>query len=357
MPTLSASDYTRFLKYRAANVTPIRPAIQTRENVALSQSIINANLLTSQAALAVTPSTTLVTTLSATVTAATATPVSSARSNIITSATAGTDVIQYLTAAEHGLQSGDVVTIADVALGTLSVTPNQVSKPVTVTGTGSFTIDVAGVTGSSPSTSGRIVGRAYYTTGVAHGLVVGDVVTIAGVTTFSATNATVVGVPTATTFALSTTATGTAVSGQTGTISDLVYYTTNSAHGLYAAVPNVSVSGLSAFNVYLQTVYRAPTTTVFILQTGVTGSAITGQSGVLTTTSFTNRTTAITTNARVQPVPVVAFRSTDKAKSTLSFAGTSGALGSSAVARPGGIPTGFKNSQGSYTRLPQQAGW
>ena len=45
------------------------------------------------------------------------------------------------------------------------------------------------------------------------------------------------------------------------------------------------------------------------------------------------------------------------ALSTLSFAGTSGARGSSAVQQPGGLPVGFKGSQGSYTRLPQNAGW
>ena len=46
-----------------------------------------------------------------------------------------------------------------------------------------------------------------------------------------------------------------------------------------------------------------------------------------------------------------------QAFSTVSYAGTSGALGSSPVQRMGGLPTGFKNSQGSYTRLPQGAGW
>jgi hypothetical protein len=60
MPTLSASDYTQFLKYKAAAATPIRPDIQTRTNVTLSQSALNANVLASQAALVVTPSVTVV---------------------------------------------------------------------------------------------------------------------------------------------------------------------------------------------------------------------------------------------------------------------------------------------------------
>jgi hypothetical protein len=45
------------------------------------------------------------------------------------------------------------------------------------------------------------------------------------------------------------------------------------------------------------------------------------------------------------------------ALSTVGYAGTSGALSSSRVQQPGGLPTGFKNSQGTYTRLPQNAGW
>ena len=56
MPTLSASDYTTFLKFKAGATSSIQPAIQTRDNVAVSQSLINANVLASQAALVVTPS-------------------------------------------------------------------------------------------------------------------------------------------------------------------------------------------------------------------------------------------------------------------------------------------------------------
>lgn len=56
MPTLSASDYTQFLKFKAAAATPIRPAIQTRDNATVSQSVLNANILASQAAFVVTPS-------------------------------------------------------------------------------------------------------------------------------------------------------------------------------------------------------------------------------------------------------------------------------------------------------------
>jgi hypothetical protein len=67
--------------------------------------------------------------------------------------------------------------------------------------------------------------------------------------------------------------------------------------------------------------------------------------------------TTIVGNARVRPLPVVQFRSNPDARSTVSYAGTSGALGSSRVQRPGGLPAGFKSSTSTYTRLPQNAGW
>ena len=56
MPTLCASDYTTYLKFKAAAASPIKPAIQLRDNASTSQSVINANILASQAAFVVTPS-------------------------------------------------------------------------------------------------------------------------------------------------------------------------------------------------------------------------------------------------------------------------------------------------------------
>ncbi len=55
MPNISASDYTTFLKYKAAAASPIRQDVQTRTNATLSQSVLNANILASQAAFIVTP--------------------------------------------------------------------------------------------------------------------------------------------------------------------------------------------------------------------------------------------------------------------------------------------------------------
>jgi hypothetical protein len=58
MPTLSASDYTNYLKFKAAAQTGIRPGIQTRDNITLQPSVLSANILTSQASLVVNPSVT-----------------------------------------------------------------------------------------------------------------------------------------------------------------------------------------------------------------------------------------------------------------------------------------------------------
>ena len=55
MPNISASDYTQYLKFKAAAGTGIRPAIQTRDNVTLSQSVLNTHILASQAAFLLTP--------------------------------------------------------------------------------------------------------------------------------------------------------------------------------------------------------------------------------------------------------------------------------------------------------------
>lgn len=85
----------------------------------------------------------------------------------------------------------------------------------------------------------------------------------------------------------------------------------------------------------------------------LTAEVLASQAAFVTNPTVTN----IVGNARVQGQQVVQTRSNPDARATLSFAGTSGALSSSAVQRPGGLPTGFKNSQGTYTRLPQNAGW
>jgi hypothetical protein len=351
MPTLSASDYTRFVKYRAANVSPIRAAIQTRDNVALSQSIINANLLTSQAAFVLTPSTVVRTTLTPAVTDATREIVTEARTNVITAASGDGDRITYTTSQAHGLTTGDTITI----LGLGGFAPaNKADASVIVANSTQFQI-IDTAQGDSTGT-GRIVGRVYYTTSIANGLTAGDVITVSGFDTFNATNATVLA-GSGTTFVLSSEENGTAETGKSGPIAQLIYYTTDPAHGLGTDTQKLTITGLDSFNIIELPVFRVPSSTVFVVQSTQAGTTVTGGTGVMTTTLLGNSTTSITSNARVIPIPVVQTRSTADAKSTVSYAGTSGALGSSPVQRPGGLPTGFRNSQGTYHRIPQSAGW
>jgi hypothetical protein len=93
---------------------------------------------------------------------------------------------------------------------------------------------------------------------------------------------------------------------------------------------------------------------VFVVSSGVTGTAITGQTGVMTLVTITNGNNTLTGTARVAALQVVQTRVNPNALSTLSGSGT---LSSSVIQRPGGLPTGFRGSQGTYTRLPQNAGW
>jgi len=358
MPTLSASDYTQYLKFKASAGSTIKPAIQTRDNVSLSQSLINAQLLASQAAFVTTPATTTVTTLVPTVSAASTTTVTAARTDILSAATADGTKITYTSSQPHGLTNGATYTVSGFG-GTLSPSPNRAGV-VTVVDSTRFTIPAVGAASGTATGTGSLTTLVYYTTSVAHGLVAGDVISITGITTFTASSLTVAAAPSATTFALTSATTGTAVSGATGSITGLVYYTTSAAHGFVAGTKYVSVTGLTgtpAYNLSLEVVFRVPSTTVFVVQDTATGTAVTGASGVLTQTAYANPNMAVTGLARVQGPQVVQTRSNPDARSTVSYAGTSGALGSSRFQRPGGLPTGFKNSQGTYTRLPQTAGW
>jgi hypothetical protein len=364
MPTLSASDYTRYIKLRSAANSyqngQVPKTVQTTNQPVPVVSILNAEILASQAAFVTTPATSSVTRLAATVSAVSTTTVTDARTDIISSAGAGTNVILYTCSQAHGLVTGDLVTISGFAQSSLSVDPNW-STPTAIVRVNdtSFTIASTGVTGTATGT-GSLGGRVYYTTSVANGLVAGDVISVTGITTFTASGATVLAAPSATTFVLSSATTGSRVQVQSGTITGLVYYTTGTAHGIFAGTPYVTITGLTgttAYNQSLVTVYRVPSSTVFIIRSSATGTAITSQTGAIDVSVYANTYMAVTNLARVRPLPVVQFRSNPDARSTVSYAGTSGALGPSVVQRPGGLPAGFKSSTSTYTRLPQQAGW
>lgn len=284
MPTLSASDFTNYLKFKAAAQSPIQRSIQTRDNVSLSQSVLNANILATQAAVLTTPNKTIVTALPVTV--------STARTNILSGAVRATNVITYTSSQAHGLTTGDVISVTGFAVLTDA---NVVNRAVSVTGSTTFTITVNG------------------------------------------TDATATG---------------------TGSITGRVYYTTSAAHTLVAGQQNISVTGLStsAFNLSLATIFSVPSATTFVVSSTATGTAATTQTAPITVTVFYNPSVITGGLARVSAQPPNRVNNPN-ALSTLSFAGTSGALSSSAYTRVGGLPTGFKNSQGTYTRLPENAGW
>jgi hypothetical protein len=281
MPTLSASDYTTYLKFKAAAASPIQPAIQTRSNATLSQSVINANILASQAAFVAAPTTTKTIAFTATVTTALTT--------VLSDAVGDGTIITYTSSQPHGLSNGDVVTItgfADFA------DANVTDEEVTVVDSTSFTVAVA-ETGTATGT-GSITGRVYYTTSAAHGLVVGDIIYISGLSTFGVSGATVLAVPSSTTFILASSTEGDAETDASGVLT------------WSRLVPAVSVSGL----------------------------------------------------ARVRPVQP-STTNNPNALSTVSWtSGTSGAVSSTTSSKfqqTGGLPA--KNVVGTYTRLPQNAGW
>jgi hypothetical protein len=168
MPTLSASDYTTFIKAQAASqayrngAVPI--PIQTRAQPFLNQSILNAQLLTSQAAYVVNPSKIVVERLPTTISAASATTLTGA-----TTSDGGTTVT-YTSSVAHGLTAGMVVTISGFTTTTAYNLSNQTVIANGLTATVFKVENTATGTAETTSTTGRINGYVYYTTAAAHTL-------------------------------------------------------------------------------------------------------------------------------------------------------------------------------------------
>ena len=290
MPTLSASDYTTFIKAQAASQSYRNGAvpipIQTRAQPFLTQSVLNAQLLTSQAAYVLTPPKVIIETVPTTVSAASATTITQALST----------------------DTGTTVT---------------------------------------------------YTTSVAHGLTVGSVVSISGLSTaaFNLSNQIVIANGlTPTVFKVENIATGAAVLGSTtGRINGYVYYTTAAAHGLIATnTQNISITGLStsAFNLTLANVAVIPSSTVFVVANSATGSAVTGASGVINLTRYPNRDSTIVGNARV--LPYAGYGNVNNPKSLVTLT-QSGTLSSGKTQQTGGLPTTAAKWSGVYAPTPQLA--
>ena len=124
-----------------------------------------------------------------------------------------------------------------------------------------------------------------YTSSVPHGLVAGSVITVTGFSVLTAANVSataVTNVISSTSFTI-TNAAGAATATGTGSITNLVYYTTSVPHGLVAGQTNVNIVAtggtLTNFTATNLTVANVADTTHFALTSATTGSAITGQTG------------------------------------------------------------------------------
>jgi len=273
MPNLSASDYTSFIKAQAASqayrngAVPI--PIQTRAQPFATQSILNAQLLTSQAAYVLTPSKIIVDTVGTTVSAASATTVTDA------SATGG--VVTYTTSVAHGLTAGSVVTISGLSTSAFNLS-NQVVIASGLTATVFKVTNAATGTAVTGSTTGRIDGYVYYTTAAAHDFSTATRnLSIAGLST-SAFNLSLVNValvPSSTVFAIANTATGTAVTSASGILTVTRYPN-----------PNATIIGNARVRPYDGVGYvNNPKNLSTIAQSGTLSSAKTQQAGGLPTTA------------------------------------------------------------------------
>ena len=292
MPTLSASDYTNFIKAQAASYAyrdGLFPnGIQTSAQPYLNKSVLNAQLLASQAAYVLTTPQTVVTQLPTTVSAASATTVTGAAS------TDGGTTVTYTTSVAHGLTAGTVVSVSGLTVTTAFNLSNQVVLSSGLTATQFKVTNSASGTAETTSTTGSINGYVYYTTAAAHGLGVGTV--------------------------------------------------------------NLSITGLStaAFNLTYATVALVPSATVFAIATAAVGTAVTSASGVMTLTTYPNSTTSITGTARVRPYNGRGYVNNPKALSTIHNS-TSTTLGPGNFQVAGGNPLTSAKSDGVYAPVAHLA--
>jgi len=260
MPTLSASDYTNYVKAQAASLAyqngRVPLPIQRVSQPYATQSVLNAQLLASQAAYVVNPPLTIVTTLNTTVSSVSATTVTGA-----TTSDAGTTVT-YTTSVAHGLTAGMVVTISGLTVTPAYNLTNQTVIASGLTATQFKVTNTATGTAETTSTTGRIEGY--------------------------------------------------------------VYYTTAAAHNFGAGARYISITGLAtaAFNLSLVTTALVPSSTVFAIATTATGTARTSQTGVITYTTYPNPNGTMTSITRVRPFAGIGYVNQPKNLSTLSSSGT-----------------------------------
>ena len=272
MPTLSASDYTSFIKAQAASQSyrngAIPNKIQTSDQPFATQSVLNAQLLTSQAAHQI---------ISRVATDIIRTTVSAASGTIVTGASGNTAVVQYTTSVAHGLVAGDVVTISGLSTAAYNLT-NQTVISAGLTSTQFRVTNTATGTTVTGSTTGRIEGFVYYTTAAAHGFTTSTSnLSISGISTaaFNLSLVNVAKVPSSTVFAIATTATGTATTSQSGLLT-LTRYPNSST----------TITGIARVRPYDGRGYvNNPKSLVTLTQSGTLSSGKTQQLGGLPTTA------------------------------------------------------------------------
>ena len=274
MPTLSASDYTSFIKAQAASQAyrngAIPTKIQTSDQPFATQSVLNAQLLGSQAAFLLEGPRELVERVETTVTSASATT--------ITAASAAGGAVTYTTSVAHGLVAGNTVTISGLSTVAFNLT-NQIVISAGLTATQFRVTNAAIGTAVTGSTSGRINGFVYYTTASEHGLTTSTQnLTIRNLNT-SAFNLSLVNVskvPSSTVFVIANSATGTAVSGSFGNLTITRYQTSGFS----------TINGIARVRPYDGVGYvNNPKNLSTITQSGTLSSAKTQQLGGLPTTA------------------------------------------------------------------------
>jgi len=274
MPTLSASDYTSFIKAQAASQAyrngAIPTKIQTSDQPFATQSVLNAQLLGSQAAFLLEGPRELVQRVETTITSASAT--------IITAASASGGAVTYTTSVAHGLVAGDVVTISGLSTTAFNLTSQTViSSGLTAT---QFRVTNAATgTAVTGSTTGRINGFVYYTTASEHGLTTSTQnlsITSLNTSAFNLSLVSVSKVPSTTVFAISSSATGTAVTGAYGNLTITTYQTSGFS----------TLNGIARVRPYDGVGYvNNPKSLVTLAQSGTLSSGKTQQVGGLPTTA------------------------------------------------------------------------
>jgi hypothetical protein len=291
MPTLSASDYTSFIKIQAAAQSyrngAIPTKIQTSDQVVPTQSILNARLLASQASYVAASPATVKTVLPA---------ITAVSSRIVTGASAAAGRVTYTTAQAHGLSIGDVITVSGF---------------------------VAGAETWANLTSQTVISTNF----------------------------------TSTQFAFTNAATGTAITGSiVGRINGRVYYTTATPHMITASLANstYTILGLTtaAFNLTAFTIPIVTSSTNFVVSNSADAVSITGQSGYFEQLTILVSRTVISGNARIRPFEGVGYVNQPKSLSAVTQSGT---LSSGKFQQVGGLPLTAPKSSGVYAPMRQLA--